>query len=1045
MSDPTPENAHPEGDAPPAGGSAPEDRSDPIELPDDGAGLPAHGSGDARASENDASAASTGGSTPAGSARGRGAADRQGVTIPGYQPVELLGATPSYGAWVRAIQVRMDRRVLLKVLKPGLPLAHEYFGREIQAVVRLDGDGVLRAIDEGTIRGFRYLVVDEAEGIALSTSVIAGEEGWCELTRTALELWRRVLERECVLLPLGVDAWRRLPAGDFAVADLGWLVPLGEESPEHPRLPAPLAGRPLRPHDAIATFEAAGNAFAAAFGIPLPAPWRRAVQSLATVSDDAQFEDVARALAEARTAVDPPRTKQWLFGVVAALLVVAAVVGGTLAFLGGDDPDPEPPPNPIANGGEVDPEPVDPVDPPPPTEEERAALAAAERESAAWEAFLAVLPDIPESVEGVSSPEGDVRAELAATDPLAPFPLAAERVAELRSVIERFGGTEVEGHAALALAHHGWALERDLRRRLEATLEIVDLELSLGRVAQAESAWLALEEELDAAGREVPASLRIASASLGSWIAEAGKVQVAALRERIDAARAARTYRSIAEEVGKAVPLLPIAEQGWGEEQRLELLATAERFERVRTTVSARVRASGDAASTADFAAAVSKIAAVEGEDEFPEVAARRRRWAEALETAHRVADSISGSLASAERAERAHEYSFRESEEIRGRVVATDGTRVTIKLDGRRTELEYDWLDLSRAMWEELAGGTLPLPDRLLVEALLGNRESLEHAEALDPPPAWTVEVRRRVERAANAGFGRLLDRGREAHRGGRHAAAHAAAREIAATIPADLWTEERDELTAWCRAHWEAVGPGEAFPGANSVWKRDRSIVLAYDFGDAEAVRGWIAERPGQGTVKAVRGGMLVQGSVWLAPGGHADLFEERLSVSTEVVSAAADEPNVNVVLFARSGGDHGSGDLFALGFKPPSPHAARIDGDIPVFLPANLMGPVGAAERGRGRNLIFARSTPKVSRGRPLSIEVASTPDGLRFDWREGQLSEKGARPGPAERLGTVQFRSYRTELRVDRITVSGRISDSWWQRWVGERVARDLRAP
>ena len=194
----------------------------------------------------------------------------------------------------------MDRHVLLKMLKPGVPVAHEYFSREISTVVRLDGEGVLRAIDEGTVKGVRYLVVDEAEGIPLSASSVGGEEGWASLTRTALELWRRVLERECILLPIPAVSWRRLPAGDFASADLGWLVPIGQKIPTHPWLDAEITARESRPQDAIASFDATGKALAEALGIPLPAAWRRASQSLASVAADAQFEDVLRAFIDAK-------------------------------------------------------------------------------------------------------------------------------------------------------------------------------------------------------------------------------------------------------------------------------------------------------------------------------------------------------------------------------------------------------------------------------------------------------------------------------------------------------------------------------------------------------------------------------------------------------------------------------------------------------------------------------------------------------------------------------------------------------------------------
>jgi hypothetical protein len=959
-------------------------------------------------------------------APGGGGAAKQGVTIPGYQPVELLGAAPSYGAWVRAVQVRMDRHVLLKVLKPDLPVAHEFFAREIQAVVRLDGDGVLRAIDEGTVRGFRYLVVDEAEGIPLSDSVLGGEEGWAEFARTSLDLWRRILERECVLLPTGIESWRRLPAGDFAAADLGWLVPIGEEAPDHPRLPESLRGRPLRPQDAVSTFIAAGEGFAAELGLPLPGPWRRAMQALAEVPEDAQFEDVLRALAEAKGEIAPPRTRRVAGAVAASLALVGALVWGTIELTREPEAGTELATVPVG-GGEIGPTPALEVPPETPeTEEQRNAREARERELSA----AVTLEGLEDSL-------------LLDEDDLLPFgPLPPDKVSGLRALQAEFPGTRAASDASLLLEWHELGRDEELRGRLHRTVEQVDLELSLGRVGPAEVAVQELAEEVGAPGVEGASPFEVALRSLEDWVLAAGLSQRSTLAARIEAAIEERSFRPMAKEMGRAVPSLASGDRAWGEEVRRELLAAAERYERIAAAVAGGIRESGNLAAAASFPAAVAAVGAVEGESEFEELERRRRAWARVVEEGLAVAQAVAESLRAPDRAERAFNYLLRDGSSVRGRVVGTDGVTFTIKLDGRRSEVPLRWLDFAPQQWSELAGGALTEERVLLVEALLGREESLERATRLAPPPDWTIELQLRSKRAANVGLGRLLETGREAHARGDHAAARGAAREIVVSIPVDLWGADRAEMEEWCRLHWESVGPVDAFDGARMRWSEGGSITLEYDFDDDRVPRGWIAERPGGGTLRIGRGGLVVQGSVWLAPGGESELFERSMVVRAEVTAAVAAAPNVNFVLFARSSGVHGAGDLFALGYKPPPPLAQRIDGEIPVFLPANVIGPVAAAERGRGGQLAHARDTPKVPAGKSLFLEVSSVDAGLTLDWK-GTLLHEAPYPRTKElRRGTIQLRTYGSPLRIESLAIEAQLARSWWSRWLDERVGLDL---
>jgi len=960
-----------------------------------------------------------------------------GVTIPGYQPVELLGSAPSFGAWVRAIQVRMDRRVLLKVLRPGLPVAHEYFAREIAAVVRSDGEGVLRAIDEGTVRGYRYLVVDEADGIALTAEGIGGEEGARALALAALGLWRRILDGGEILLPIPAAAWRRLPAGAFVVADLGWLVPLGVALPQHPGLPRELVGRPARASDAIRGFESAGRGIAAAYGVAAAAPWRRAAQALASIPEEADADEVSAALRAAATALEPKRRSRTIPLAIAAVLVAAAAVWGTIEFIGrphlgpgpvADDgvPVPAPPSEPGEVGEAGAPPPVDPE-----AEERR------EAEERAWASLDALLPDPAEP-----APRG--AGEGAATEPAEREPLPAEKVVLLARLSEQHAGTR-----AAAIARHeveGERLDRviALEEEWRRVHDGFSAEIAAGRLSAAEAVLEPYRARFRAEGGDgLLPDLAGGLARLRRTLVTRAATVRSTLEASVAAARRDRRYRKTAIELGRALPGLIAVDQEWAKRERVDLLETAERYEAVMRATDEAVSLAHESAAAGDFAAASTALAATPGEEEFPELAARRAEWEERVGRAGRLLAAIIAQLGREERAERPHPYRLADGERVRGRVVGLAGTGFDLKLEGLVETRRLRFLDLADDQRAELAGAGVPTDaeTRLLLRHLLGDPDAVAGAAMLSPPPPWLEDARLRRERLANADLGRWLSEGRTAHAEGRAEAAREAARAIARAIPPRLWESERAEIEEWCRAHWRAIGPAAAFPGATVSWGADRSIALDYDFSREEAISSWVPTAAGRGRRRLAAKAMEVVGSVRLLAAGETDLFEGSLDVSASLVPREKNAPNLNLVLFARSDGEVGRGDLFGLGFRPPEGRVARIDGDTPIFLPANVCGPLDAAERGDGSRLPLARVEPRVPAGERVEVRLRSAPESLGFAWL-GRFDETYPAAPARERRGTVEFVTYFSPVLVGELRIRGTLAAEWWGRWIGERVEEDL---
>ncbi len=952
-----------------------------------------------------------------------------GVTIPGYQPVEMLGSAPSFGVWVRAVQVRMDRHVLLKVLGPGLPVAHEYFAREIATVVRFDGDGALRAIDEGTVRGYRYLVVDEAEGIPLTVASVGGEEGWGALTLVAVDLWSRVLAEGLLLLPIPNAAWRRLPAGEFVVADLGWLVPIGSPIPQHSSLPKEIPGNPARPKDAVQTFELAGRAMAATNGGAVPPPWRRAQAALTEVPDDATVEAVIAAFSRAREALAPKKRSHAVHWAIGAILIAVLAVWGTVSFLA----EPEgTTPSGRGSGGSggtvgmngdpgggvsIDPVPA-PVGP--------AEIARRQAEERGWVALEGALPGAADETENREF-----------------WVLLAEPVRRALAVVE----TDHPGTRAAATAHHELECD-DLVRTLALDEEWTQLrggfevELAAGRIAAAESLLEPFRSRfLAEGGQRLLPEVDPAVENLRERLWTRAKKNRRTLDQVATISRMERRFRSGATELGRALHGLFAEDQLWAERERTALLETATRYEAVLRTVDAAVTLAHERARAGDWSAAVSALGSQPGEGEFPELLGRRQDWSERVGRARGFAIEIAAALAEPVRNTTAHAYRLRDGERLRGRIVRVAETEFEVKLAGLRETRTLSLLELADEQRAEFVAEPVTAESQLLLRYLLGDADAITEAETIDPLPGWLVDARLRREREANADLGGWLAEGRNAHADGVAADARAAARSIVRAVPPQLWASERAELEEWCRAYWLGVGPLDAFPGATGEWSPDRNITLVFDFSMEGALDPWVPTGAGRGRRRPVGRAMEVRGSVHLTGAGEADLFEGELEVRTEVVSRVPSAPNVNLVLFARGDGEIARGDLFALGFRPPTQLVARIEGDIPVFLPANICGPLEAAEVGDGSRLSLARVEPRVPKNEKVLLTLRSSALALRFAW-EGQFDQVFPVPASRARLGTVEFRTYHSEILVGALEIRGRISTRWWERWAGERVEEDL---
>ena len=74
----------------------------------------------------------------------------------------------------------------------------------------------------------------------------------------------------------------------------------------------------------------------------------------------------------------------------------------------------------------------------------------------------------------------------------------------------------------------------------------------------------------------------------------------------------------------------------------------------------------------------------------------------------------------------------------------------------------------------------------------------------------------------------------------------------------------------------------------------------------------------------------------------------------------------------------------------------------------------------------------------------MEAVSDLDGMSLRVTSGpkcQLSD-GLVPDEAERSGTVEIRTYTTEVRIRRVVIQSRLRDVWFKGWVGARVRVEI---
>ncbi len=139
--------------------------------------------------------------------------------IPGFQPLEIRGGG-ELGIWIEARQVRLDRKVLLKVLPAAESHQEADFLREVQGMVQLDGRGVLRVIEEGQVGKARFVALDEAGGLRPASGDLGGEEV-PQLASMLLSLYLDAHELGWRPGRIPVESLRQLPAGGFVVGELG--------------------------------------------------------------------------------------------------------------------------------------------------------------------------------------------------------------------------------------------------------------------------------------------------------------------------------------------------------------------------------------------------------------------------------------------------------------------------------------------------------------------------------------------------------------------------------------------------------------------------------------------------------------------------------------------------------------------------------------------------------------------------------------------------------------------------------------------------------
>ncbi|MFN0057522.1 MAG: hypothetical protein ACKVX7_03620 [Planctomycetota bacterium] len=828
-----------------------------------------------------------------------------GITIPGYQPIEKLANPPSYGVWVRALQTRMERRVLLKLV-PAEAEAHQVaFGREIAAMVKLDGNGVLRVIDEGLVAGVRYLVTDEAGTSAIATDAKLTSDEWLRLAQLIESLARRLMQEGMLLVAVPAEAVRRDPAGNFVLSELGWLVPLESSLPSHPHVPESMRGRAAQPWMCANLVGMSIARLGEHLRDVPPAALLKVVAQLQSCTAD----DSGRAFAGqdawfvAPAAARRGRKALAVSTLVVALLVIGGVAYLTHNFLTANSHDE----SPVAvNGGNpvVSP-PVENQDNPPPkatNDTEAVAAAAVERERLGWQQIEeAVGESGPAAVIAQLKAGGILSAgQLEALQPLlaSPEPSAARSIASLlveltyqdlrAKMWTAWRGSSRSMDTALAAFAYGPAAETlsQARRMLDpgeekllsrlGELRRVDWEswsllrgIGGSRGVELDSlsspAWLEVAAQAGTRLAEAERALGRLSPPAGvsplaeftryeKTVVEGGRAARAALEKRVAELRREFNFNGALQEIEIHEESLLAADKIVIDELSQAIRKERSEYERLRNTLTSTIEQALLTVPKGDWQAAEDTLRAATPGPEYPSLHQRGLAWQGWLKGARAIAKRVAKSLNSDERRNKVYSYKLKVSEgepqTLRGKVESVEGEKsFMLDLDGVKDNREIAFSDLELADVQALAEaggeGIAAGVDALLMIGLLGD---LERALRLAPQealtPGWLPEIQKLAKDAKDRAIQALVNEGRQAFDAKQWEAARATAIRIHESFARVDVDPLRVELLKWHRQFFEEQGPPAAFASESAAeWKdwTDGMLGLSYEFRNPLAIQDW------------------------------------------------------------------------------------------------------------------------------------------------------------------------------------------------------------
>lgn len=950
---------------------------------------------------------------------------RDGVVIPGYQPVEMLGRTPSFGVWVRAIQTRLDRHVLLKLLSGSAAPTQEAFSREIAALVRLDGNGVLRVIDEGAVGAVRFLVVDEAGG-ELPARLETGD--WHEVARTYEDLYRQFGADQAVLLPLPPDTLRRLPSGHFVTGDLGWVVGVGEPLPAHPQVPTEWHGQPAELWHNAKFLGGTLKELSSKHG-NCPRPLSQEFLALERLTESKDTVDPLAA--SPLSSVAKPQQARvpawaWLLGVVVML-----AAGGWLASAFWEQDKPSDTPTEVGDQ-QQDPGPESPSEPErpqvevvdPPQEQDKSGDAEAR--------FSEILGPPQENDED--------DAEFAVV-------IDEKREQQLTQLIEEFPDTEAARRSARILEVARLASVQTTWHWWQRTRGPAQTALRAGNFAL-------VEQTLGATPRpNLPTSIVTERAYLENSLV--GRER--ALTQQLDIEWAAlcqsRKYAQVQADFAKREASWSSRQSEWVAAWKARLADESQRYQAAASALAVAERNMFQRAEEGAWEPGLAAIGELAVGPDFPELSERSAAWSSRLRRAFEVARTFDAGLRKLEESGKNLTFALVGEDPVRGKVTGFESaTSFVIKVDGRRSNRTLSWRSLRRASFTDVIernGASVDPDDLLLLVFFLGDvRRSATALVELDPAPEWASDVlrvadSRRVELLTQ----RLALAGEHAGKG-QWEKFESTLQDLLQVLTVADFDRERKLFEGWFQKLWNARGPGVAFPGARTSEFSDGVLSLTYDFRQEGAAQDW--QRGDRRTkVEEKRGTLLLRGSVWLVPAeawgkSRSDIFQGALETHAEMQARNPESPNLNVILWSQLPLAHESGVLFGLGFHPQKLHQLPLAPDkSPVLLPANVIGV--AAEIERGLQAHYVSVNPKVAR-RSTVIHAKIDGDACRLGWKDSdqELGSCQTSYSKERRRGTVQFRSYASSVLIRSVRVAGRLNSSWWEAWVQRAAQRDVQA-